>query len=327
MTIVWKPSPEVVERANVTRFMRAHGIDTEEELIRRSTQDVEWFWDAVVRDLGLEFYEPYTSVLDASRGIEWATWFGGGSVNLAHVCVDRWAERSPDATAVSWEGEEGSTRSLSYRELREQADRLANGLRAMGVRSRNSVGIFLPPCPEAVVAVIDLLASLTRADLNPPLPFIKPRALPNAPAVKTSDGRGVNHAKPRRAIFDKADVDCVVVSPADELFRPIQWIDQEIGIVMGRNAPRRDLFLSDHRDAGSSRFERTENDLLRRPVANGYGRLVALGLDLETRPDQPQNLRSRRPGGDDQGFEELFVVDQRGAIRIPPSRRMLSALR
>src|SRR4249920_2749090 len=101
VTIVWRPSPEVVERANVTRLMRAHGVATEEELIERSTSDVEWFWDAAIRDLGLELYEPYTSILDTSRGVEWATWFGGGSVNLAHNCVDRWAERTPDATAIA----------------------------------------------------------------------------------------------------------------------------------------------------------------------------------------------------------------------------------
>ena len=40
--------------------------------------------------------------------IEWATWFGG-TVNLAHNCVDRWAERTPDAAAIVWEGEEGAT--------------------------------------------------------------------------------------------------------------------------------------------------------------------------------------------------------------------------
>jgi acetyl-CoA synthetase len=154
MTIVWSPTPEVVERANVTRFMRANDIATEEELIRRSTEDVEWFWDAVVRDLDIPFLEPYTSVLDTSRGVEWATWFGGGSVNLAHACVDRWAEHAPDAIAVLWEGEEGSSRRLTYRELRERSDALANGLRAMGIRSRDAVGIFLPPSPEAVVAVM-----------------------------------------------------------------------------------------------------------------------------------------------------------------------------
>ena len=144
MTIVWSPTPEVVERANVTRLMRAHGIATEQELIRRSIEDVEWFWDAVVRDLEIPFLEPYTSVLDTSRGIEWATWFGGGSVNLAHACVDRWAERTPEAIAVLWEGEEGSSRRLTYRELRERSDALANGLRATGVRSRDAVG-----CPWA----------------------------------------------------------------------------------------------------------------------------------------------------------------------------------
>jgi acetyl-CoA synthetase len=154
VTIVWRPSPEVVERANVTRLMRAHGIATEEELIERSTSDVEWFWDAAIRDLGLEFFEPSTSILDTSRGVEWATWFGGGSVNLAHNCVDRWAERTPHAPAIAWEGEEGTTRRVSYRELREASDRLTNGLAALGVRSLDAVGIFLPPTPEAVVAVM-----------------------------------------------------------------------------------------------------------------------------------------------------------------------------
>jgi acetyl-CoA synthetase len=154
VTIVWRPSPEVIERANVTRFMRSNGIATEEELIRRSTANVEWFWDAVVRDLGIEFFEPYRTVLDTSNGIEWATWFDGGTLNLAHACVDRWAERTPDALALVWEGEEGDVRRVTYRELRATADRLANGLASLGVGSGDAVGIYLPMTPEAVVSVM-----------------------------------------------------------------------------------------------------------------------------------------------------------------------------
>jgi acetyl-CoA synthetase len=154
VAIVWNPSPEYVERANVTRLMRAHGIGTEEELLRRSTADVAWFWDAVVQDLGLEFFEPYERVVDVSHGIEWATWFGGGSVNLAHDCVDRWAERTPDAEAVIWEGEEGDVRRVTYRELREVADALANGLASLGVGKGDAVGIYLPMTPEAVASVM-----------------------------------------------------------------------------------------------------------------------------------------------------------------------------
>jgi acetyl-CoA synthetase len=143
-----------VERANVTRLMRAHGLGSYDELISRSRQDVEWFWDAVVKDLGIEFFDPYAKVLDVSKGIPWATWFTGGSVNLAHNCVDRWAERTPDHVAIVWEGEEGAVRRVTYAELREMADRLANGLRSLGVETGDRVGIFMPMAPETVAATL-----------------------------------------------------------------------------------------------------------------------------------------------------------------------------
>ncbi len=154
MTIVWSPSEEYVERANITRFMRANGIGTYDELVERSTGDVEWFWDAVVRDLGIEFFEPYERVVDTSRGVEWATWFDGGKVNLAHDCVDRWAERTPEAVAVIWEGEDGEVRRVAYRELREMSDRVAHGLRSLGIGRGDAVGIFMPMAPETVAAVM-----------------------------------------------------------------------------------------------------------------------------------------------------------------------------
>ena len=152
--IIWSPTPEYLERANVTRFMRAHGIGTYDELVRRSVEDVSWFWDAVVRDLAIEFFEPYEEVLDTSRGVEWATWFTGGRVNLAHQCVDRWSGATPDAPAVVWEGEGGDTRTWTYADLRRETDRLARALLDLGVESKDVVGIFLPMIPETVAAVM-----------------------------------------------------------------------------------------------------------------------------------------------------------------------------
>jgi acetyl-CoA synthetase len=154
--VVWSPDEGYVERANVTRLMRAHGIRSYEELVGRSQDDIEWFWDAVVRDLGIEFYEPYRSVLDTSNGIPWTTWFGGGTINLAHNCVDRWAARTPDRIAVRWEGEEGASaaRTVTYAELHRMANRLANGLRELGVERGDGVGIFMPMAPETVAATL-----------------------------------------------------------------------------------------------------------------------------------------------------------------------------
>ncbi|MGH2766135.1 MAG: AMP-binding protein [Actinomycetota bacterium] len=152
--MAWRPTEDYVERANVTRFMRAHGIETYDDLVRRSQDDLEWFWDAVVKDLGIGFFRPYDRVLDTSDGIPWARWFVGGTTNLAHTCVDVWAERTPESVAVLWEGEDGDVRRVTYRELREMADRLANGLRSLGVGQRDAVGIFMPMAPETVAATL-----------------------------------------------------------------------------------------------------------------------------------------------------------------------------
>jgi acetyl-CoA synthetase len=152
--VVWQPSRDYLERANVTRFMRAQGIETYEDLVRRSQEDIEWFWAAVVDDLGIEFYTPWERILDTSGGIPWAKWFVGATTNLAHNCVDKWAVRTPDAVAVVWEGEDGAVRQVTYAELREMADRLAAGLRSLGVGPGDSVGIFLPMAPETVAATL-----------------------------------------------------------------------------------------------------------------------------------------------------------------------------
>ena len=149
--LAWEPTPEYVERANVTRLMRAHGIGSIDELRARSVEDVEWYWDAVVKDLGIPFATPYQKVLDASNGVPWATWFTGGRVNLVANCVDRWAEREDarDRVALIGESETGDSRSLTFAELRAAVDQVAAGLRESGVGKGDSVAVFMPMVPEA----------------------------------------------------------------------------------------------------------------------------------------------------------------------------------
>src|SRR4051794_24486923 len=121
----WVPEPSASARTHVERFMAAHGITAFDELRRRSVAEPEWFWNAVVEFLGIPFGRPYTSVLDTSKGIEWATWFTGGTLNFAVACVDRWVEDDGDREALVWEGEDGSVRTWTYQELQSETDRLA----------------------------------------------------------------------------------------------------------------------------------------------------------------------------------------------------------
>jgi acetyl-CoA synthetase len=153
--IVWRPTPEVVEHSRIAKFMRAHEIATLEELQRRSVADPEWYWDAVVKDLGVRWLTPYTRVLDGSRGVAWPTWFPGGRLNLTDNCVDRHMDAGRGGkAAIIWEGDDGQSRTLTYAELAAEVSRLANGLRALGIGEGDRVGIFLPMSPEAAIATL-----------------------------------------------------------------------------------------------------------------------------------------------------------------------------
>jgi acetyl-CoA synthetase len=150
---VWKPSAERIERANVTRLMRRLGCADYHELHRLSIEDPERFWPVVVEDLGIEFWQPWERVLDVAGGPEWATWFVGGTLNLAWNCVHKWAagERANDEAAV-WQAEDGERRALTFAELSREVTRLAEGLASLGVGEGDAVGILLPMSPEAAVA-------------------------------------------------------------------------------------------------------------------------------------------------------------------------------
>lgn len=151
---VWTPDDATIAGANVSRLMRALGVDTLPQLTARSIADIGSFWDAVVRDLDIRFIRPYTSVLDRSRGPEWTTWFGGGTLNVAHQCVDRWSQERPDALAVIWEGEDGSERTATYAQLRRLTDQVARRLAAYGVEPRDRVALFMPMAIETVAALM-----------------------------------------------------------------------------------------------------------------------------------------------------------------------------
>ena len=130
--------------------MTAHGIDDFDALVRRSIDEPEWFWDATVTFLGLEFAEPYDKVLDVSDGIPWARWFTGGKLNFAANCL-----RHPDErNAIVWEGEDGAVRTWTYGELKVQTALIAGRLRSGGVGVGDRVGIYMPMIPETVATLL-----------------------------------------------------------------------------------------------------------------------------------------------------------------------------
>lgn len=156
--VVWRPYGDYLEKSNITRFMRKHGISGYEELVRKSTDELEWFWDAIMEDLDIRWYRPYARVLDTSGGIEWSRWYQGGKTNIVLNCLDKHMQTEVrNKAAFIWEGDDGTARSYTYDEVHTWTCRMARALRDAGIGRGDVVGIYMPMIPEIVFSLLACL--------------------------------------------------------------------------------------------------------------------------------------------------------------------------
>ncbi len=111
--------------------------------------DQYWAWAAG----HLLWSRPWDSIREGSFGD--LRYFGGGMLNVADNCVDRHAKNPfrADKPAIIWEGEDGAVRTFTYRALRDEVARLANGLTSLGIGKGDVVALYLPNLPEAFAAI------------------------------------------------------------------------------------------------------------------------------------------------------------------------------
>ena len=152
--VAWAPSRELSESTHLHRFLTSHGCLGYQDLCRRATEQPAWFWEAMVKDLGIVFRSPYRQVMDTSNGAPFTRWFVGATLNAYDSAVVRHARTAPDRLAITAETEDGVRRSLTYGELERVVERAAAGLRAAGVARGVAVGLYLPLVVETAVAVL-----------------------------------------------------------------------------------------------------------------------------------------------------------------------------
>jgi acetyl-CoA synthetase len=126
-----------------------------EEAWRRARDEPDAFWREQARRL--DWIQPFSVVKDVSfdRADFRIRWFADGVLNVSANCVDRHLAERGDSPAIIWEGDDpAESRTISYRELHAEVCRMANVLKAHGVRKGDRVTIYMPMIPETAYAML-----------------------------------------------------------------------------------------------------------------------------------------------------------------------------
>ena len=127
---------------------------TYQAMYRSSVEDPDGFWAEQARQF-LDWSRPWGQVSQTNMAEGRVQWFVGGQLNACHNCVDRHLPERALQTAIIWEGDDPARSAvITYQELHDAVCRLANGLKARGVRKGDRVCIYMPMIPEAVYAML-----------------------------------------------------------------------------------------------------------------------------------------------------------------------------
>jgi acetoacetyl-CoA synthetase len=171
---LWTPTPEQLESAEMTRFMRwvgerrtaaggtgdgafATGPSPRdyEELWRWSVEELEEFWACLWEFCGVRSSQPYERVL-AAREMPGARWFEGARLNYAeNLLLGRAGQERPaDEVAVLHCSELRELQEMTWGQLRERVAACAAGLRSLGVERGDRVVAYMPNIPETLIALL-----------------------------------------------------------------------------------------------------------------------------------------------------------------------------
>jgi len=123
------------------------------EVFKRSIEDPDGFWGEAAEKIS--WYKKWDKVLDASNK-PFFRWFSGGEINTCYNCLDRHVEggRGDQAAIIYDSPVTGIKEKISYKQLLDQVSRFAGGLRSLGVVKGDTVVIYMPMVPQALVAML-----------------------------------------------------------------------------------------------------------------------------------------------------------------------------
>jgi acetyl-CoA synthetase len=127
------------------------GMAAYKALCDEAERDFEGYWGRLAKE-HLAWSKPFTKVLDESKS-PFFKWFSDGELNASYNCLDRHLATQPDKIAIIFEADDGKVTRVTYRELHQRVCRLANALRAHGIKPGDRILIYMPMSIQVVEAM------------------------------------------------------------------------------------------------------------------------------------------------------------------------------
>src|SRR5690606_10123138 len=152
---VWQPGQRELQNSGMTHLMSALRVTSYEALMRTSVEEPAHYWKIVMQECCIVWDEPPKGYVDLSRGPEFPSWFPGGRLNWVNS-IYSWARRpdTADRIAVVGEREDGSSSSLTFRELEQRVREFAAGLSDCGIGPGDRVGLLMENGVDATISLM-----------------------------------------------------------------------------------------------------------------------------------------------------------------------------
>lgn len=180
---IWEPSKEIIEQSNIFKMMQVHGFEKYDDFWKWSVTNKETFWKETIQNLGIEFVQKYTSILDVSEGVENPKWLKNAKFNIVDACF----QNEEDSVAVIFQKEGQNIQKLTQKKLLTLVNQIANGLVDLGLKKGDSIAIDMPMTLESIaiylagikagMPVITIADSFTPNEIEVRLKITNPKVI------------------------------------------------------------------------------------------------------------------------------------------------------
>ena len=146
----WTPNDQTIKSSNIYQMMLKNSLRSYRDLWSWSVENKNNFWSQTIDNLGIKLQKPFESIVDISNGVENSQWLKGAKYNIVDSCF----QNDDKAIAIVFQKENGSIEKITQKELKQTINKIANGLRELGIKEGDYIAIDMPMTLEAVAVYL-----------------------------------------------------------------------------------------------------------------------------------------------------------------------------